>query len=103
MLVHAWKSSRIAANASGAAPWNEKIDCFSSPTAKIERRAGRARPAPAENSATNALDDVPLLWARVLRLVDQQMVDAEIELVVHPGRVDTLLEQSASVGSIRSS
>ena len=31
------KCARIAANSRGAAPWNEKIDCFSSPTAKIVR------------------------------------------------------------------
>src|SRR5215467_2462300 len=31
-------------------------------------------------------DDVPLLRARILRFVDQHMVDALIELVVHPGR-----------------
>ena len=27
----------LSANSRGAAPWNEKIDCFSSPTAKIVR------------------------------------------------------------------
>ena len=49
-----------------------------------------------------ALDDVPLLRARVLRLVDQQMVDAEIELVVHPGRFHAV-QQIAAVWVIRSS
>jgi hypothetical protein len=29
--------------------------------------------------------DLPLLAAGILRLVDQEMIDAEIELVVHPG------------------
>ena len=33
-------------------------------------------------------DDLPLLVAGVLRLVDQQMIDAEVELVVDPGRID---------------
>ena len=33
-------------------------------------------------------DDLPLLVAGILRLVDQQMIDAEIELVMHPGGVD---------------
>ena len=41
------KAGRSAAacssNSRGAAPWNEKIDCFSSPTAKIVRVDRRAR------------------------------------------------------------
>ena len=38
------KARRIASNSRGAAPWNEKIDCFSSPTAKIVRlTVARAR------------------------------------------------------------
>ncbi len=51
-----WRFSNsrlISANFSGAAPWNENIDCFSSPTAKTVRRRERA-PAPAKNSAVNA-------------------------------------------------
>ena len=36
---------RISSKARGAAPWNEKIDCFSSPTANIVRRTfARAPP-----------------------------------------------------------
>ena len=35
--ARASKCRRISANSRGAAPWNEKIDCFSSPTAKIVR------------------------------------------------------------------
>src|SRR5438874_511617 len=31
-------------------------------------------------------NDLPLLGTRVLRLIDQHMVDALIELVVHPSR-----------------
>ena len=42
---------RRASNSRGAAPWNEKIDCFSSPTAKIVRRTPSRAPAPAVNSA----------------------------------------------------
>src|SRR6185437_7583938 len=38
-------------------------------------------------------DDSPLLRAGVLRLVDQQVIDASIELVEHPGRRLALLEQ----------
>ena len=38
-------SRRISSNARGAAPWNEKIDCFSSPTANTVRLTfGRAPP-----------------------------------------------------------
>src|SRR3954453_16876633 len=29
-------------------------------------------------------DNVPLLWAGILRLVDQDVIDAAIELVMHP-------------------
>ena len=47
------KVRRIASNSRGAAPWNEKIDCFSSPTAKIVRLTARA-PAPAKNSAVSS-------------------------------------------------
>ena len=75
----------MASNSRGAAPWNEKIDCFSSPTAKIVRLTVRA-PAPAKNSAGQKSDDFPLLRAGILRLVDQHVIDALIELVMHPGR-----------------
>ena len=44
------KSRRISSNICGAAPWNEKIDCFSSPTAKNSARPTRARPAPTADS-----------------------------------------------------
>ena len=73
-------------NSRGSAPWNEKIDCLSSPTAKIERASDAARAGAGGELGHQPLDDVPLLRARVLRLVDQQVIDAEIELVVHPGR-----------------
>ena len=33
-------------------------------------------------------DDLPLLAAGILRFVDQEMIDAEIELVVNPGGID---------------
>ena len=47
------KMLRMASNSRGAAPWNEKIDCFSSPTAKMVRWIARA-PAPAKNSAVSS-------------------------------------------------
>ena len=82
--LRARTARRISSNAFGAAPWNEKIDCFSSPTANIVRFTfGRAPPG--DEFGDDGLDDLPLLRAGVLRLVDQHMVDAEIELVEHPG------------------
>jgi hypothetical protein len=44
--------------------------------------------------------DLPLLLAGVLRLVDQHMVDAEIELVVHPGGIDVAQERKRLVDEI---
>ncbi len=41
---------RRLSNSRGAAPWNEKIDCFSSPTAKIVRSTPSRAPAPEVNS-----------------------------------------------------
>ena len=46
-------------------------------------------------------DDLPLSWAGVLRLVDQDVVDALIELVVNPARRRP--SSISSVLSIRSS
>ena len=41
------KQSRLARKAAGSAPWKLKIDCLTSPTAKIVRRSPRA-PSPGE-------------------------------------------------------
>ena len=38
-----------------------------------------------EKLARERIDDAPLLRAGVLRLVDQHVIDAAIELVMHPG------------------
>ena len=51
---------------------------------------------PAVNSDDQAFDDLPLVRRGVLRLVDQQMIDAEIKLVVHPGGIDPV-EQGAGL------
>ena len=96
------KCRRIASNSRGAAPWNEKIDCFSSPTAKIVRLS-RARAGAGEEFRRQRADDLPLLRAGVLRLVDQHVVDAAIELVVHPGGVDVARAAPASCRSGRRS
>ena len=60
---------------------------------------GRA-PAPAVNSSVRWTHDLPLLLAGVLRLVDQHVVDAEIELVVHPGGIDVAQERQRLVDEI---
>jgi hypothetical protein len=79
---------RRASNSRGAAPWNEKIDCFSSPTAKMVRWTPSRAPSPDVNSEMR--DDIPLTGARVLRLVDQHVIDAAVELVMHPAGGDTV-------------
>ena len=60
---------------------------------------GRA-PAPAVNSSVRWPHDLPLLLAGVLRLVDQHVVDAEIELVVHPGGIDVAQQRQRLVDEI---
>ena len=45
-----------------------------------------ARAGAGEKFACEPPDDFPLLRAGVLRLVDQDVVDALVELVMHPGR-----------------
>ena len=50
------------------------------------RALEEARAGAGEKFAREAPDDLPLLRARVLRFVDQHVIDALIELVVHPGR-----------------
>ena len=57
------------------------------------------RAPPRHEFGDDGLDDVPLLRAGVLRLVDQHVVDAEIELVENPGggrapeQLDRLVDQ----------
>ena len=49
-------------------------------------RAG-ALPAPGREIASELFENFPLSFARVLRLIDENMVDSRIELVEHPARV----------------
>ena len=51
-----------------------------------DRPSDQARAGASEKFGGEAGDDFPLLRARILRLVDQHVVDPLIELVVHPGR-----------------
>ncbi len=44
--------------------------------------------------------DVPLLVAGILRLVDQEMIDAEIELVMHPGGIDVVQQRQRLVDQV---
>src|SRR5262249_33476361 len=44
-----------------------------------------ACPLPGHEFRSEPADDLPLPRARILGLVDQYMIDAEVELVVHPG------------------
>ena len=89
----------MASNIVGAAPWNEKIDCFSSPTAK-KVRTRRTRALAGQEVGSNFAQDVPLRLRSILRLVDQNMVDAGIELVEHPGRVDVLQQRAGALDQI---
>ena len=47
-----------------------------------------ARTGAGSEFSSEPAHDLPLLVAGVLRLVDQDMIDAEIELEMHPGRID---------------
>src|SRR5581483_11056996 len=55
-----------------------------------DRALDCARAGPGEKLVDQPADDAPLLRAGVLRLVDQHVIDAEVELVVHPRRLDAL-------------
>ena len=60
-----------------------------------QRAARRARAAADEELGRERLDDRPLRRARVLALVDQQMIDLLVELVLHPGHRIRRLEEVA--------
>ena len=49
------------------------------------RALDHARARPGKEFRGQPAHDLPLLGARVLRFVDQHVVDAAVELVVHPG------------------
>ena len=50
-----------------------------------DRPVDGARAGAGKKLAGQKPDDLPLLRARILRLVDQHVIDALIELVMHPG------------------
>ncbi len=47
-----------------------------------------------------AFDDVPLGGRGVLRLINQQMIDAKIKLVVHPGGIDPIQQCTGLVDQV---
>ena len=55
---------------------------------KNAARLRLAHPFASRELGDQRADDLPLRRAGILRLVDQHMIDAEIELVMHPGRLD---------------
>ena len=58
-----------------------------------------ARAGVAEELRRQRLDDLPLLGARVLRLVDEDVVDAAVELEHHPRRELLPAEQEDALGN----
>ena len=50
--------------------------------------------------ARQVLQDAPLRFARVLRLVDEDVVDPAVELVQHPGRVRAVEEGAGALDQV---
>ena len=55
-----------------------------------------ALPAPGREIAGKLFENFPLGFARVLRLIDKNMVDSGIELVEHPARIRAFEQSQAS-------
>ena len=80
--------------------------CRSTASRRRPRTACAARsalPAPAKNSAASASTIAPLQRARVLRLVDEDVVEAAVELEEHPGGCRRRRRAGARCARIRSS
>src|SRR3546814_19227128 len=60
-------------------------------------RARLVRAFAGEEVARQPLDDAPLLRAGVLRLVDQQVIEATVELEQHPGDAAVAREQTVGI------
>src|SRR5579883_794777 len=66
----------------------ERIDgLFFVPDSK-DRAFDRSRADAGRKFSNQAADDLPLLFAGVLAFVDQQVIDAEVQLVMHPRSVN---------------
>ena len=90
--LRARNARRISSNAVAAPRPGTRRSTASRRRPRIPCAARSRARRRAVNSATMRAHDLPLLRAGILRLVDQHVVDAEIELVVHPGGA-TRLEQ----------
>ena len=60
----------------------------------------RARAGSGGEIVGELVEDLPLRLARVLRLVDQHMVDAGIELVQHPAGIGAFEQQARAIDQI---
>jgi len=65
-----------------------------------DRAVEHARAGADEELGRERADDAPLVRARVLRLVDQHVIDATVEFVVHPGGIDSLKEREGPLDQI---
>ncbi len=66
-----------------------------------EQRAAGIGPAAARHELGRySLNDLPLLRTGVLRLVDQDVIDAEVELVEHPGGRNDLEKRQRAVDQV---
>ena len=71
--------------------------CFGSPTANTVRRLSRA-PRACEKLILQRRDQIPLRRAGILAFVDQDVIEAAIELVEHPRRGLRALQQCLRMG-----
>src|SRR5580658_8672277 len=65
-----------------------------------ERADPPTRALAGQEVGSDLTQDVPLRLRGVLRLVDQNMVDAGIELIEHPGRVRVLQQCAGALDEI---
>ena len=100
LSVHGKVLAVDARTESGSAPWKLKMDCFSSPTAKIVRGFSSVVLAALtrEEFLGQRPHDLPLFGAGILRLVDQDVVEPAVELVEYPSRCFPLLQEREAFG-----
>ena len=78
----------------------ERIDRLLLVADRKDRARERPRAGAGGEFVGEVAHDLPLLLAGVLRLVDQHVVDAEIELVVHPGGIDVAQQRQRLVDEV---
>ena len=96
-------ASRIVANSRGIGALEAEDRLLLVADREDACAAAALAPSPAKNSSVERRDDLPLLGAGVLRLVDQDVVEAAVELVEHPGRHARAGSAARRVPRIRSS